>query len=289
MTSRISHSRFAPFGVEAQVDLAAPLTEADKAELRRLYEVDGLLLIRGQTLSIEQQIEFGRIFGPVLTNDQDTFYVSNVREDGLFADLELMFHQDIAYVPAPFLSGCLHAVEVTEGVSPTRYASGFRAYEQMPDALRRRIADLKALFARPRKEDQPMRLTDSWSGDNAAIHALVQHQAGTGRPYLFVNIQQAALVAGLSQADSDALLQEIYGYLYAPENVYEHKWRTGDVVLWDNRAYNHARAPVTSGVRTLHRVTVAHLGYNQQYPADAPWYVDLQDGKCNHEALTAAE
>jgi taurine dioxygenase len=288
MTTRVSHRRFAPFGVEAEVDLARPLSEADKAELRRLYEIDGLLLIRGQTLSLEAQLDYARIFGPVLTGEQDTFYVSNVREDGLFADLELMFHQDIAYVPAPFLAGCLHAVEVTEGVSPTRYASGFRAYEQMPENLRRRLEGRNAIFARPRHEDRPMRLTDSWSGDNCAIHALVQRQPGTGRPYLFVNMQQTGLVIGLSQAESDALLEEVYGYLYAPENVYEHVWRTGDVVLWDNRAYNHARGPVTSGVRTLHRVTVGHLGYNQQYPADAPWYADLQEGKMNSEAPAAA-
>jgi taurine dioxygenase len=193
-----------------------------------------------------------------------------------------LWHQDIAYVPEPFMSGCLFAVEVTEGVSPTRYASGFRAYDQLPHKLKARIEGMKAVFARPRAPEQPMRLADSWSGDNCAIHALVQRQRGTGRPYLFLNIQQAGLLIGLSEVDSDALREELCSYLYAPENVYDHRWRNGDLVLWDNRAFNHARDKVSTGVRTLRRVTVARLGYDQQYPADLPWLVDLQDGKHNH-------
>jgi taurine dioxygenase len=284
----ITHSRIAPFGTEAQLDLSRGLSEADKAELRRLYELDGLLLVRGLELSMDQQMELCRTFGPVITGEQDKFYVSNVREDGLFADLELMFHQDIAYVPEPFLAGCLHAVQVTEDASPTRYASGFRAYERLPQKLRQRIDGMKAVFARPRYEDRPMRLTDSRSGDNCAIHDIVQRQAGTGRPYLFLNVQQTALVVGMAPAESDALLEELFGHFYEPENVYEHQWRTGDLVLWDNRAFNHGRAKVTSGVRTLQRVTVARLGYDQQYPADLPWLVDLQDGRMNHDTPAAA-
>jgi taurine dioxygenase len=277
MASRISHKRIEPFGIEAQVDLSRGLTDEDKDELRRLYALDGLLLIRDLRLSMEDQLELCSIFGPVLRGEHDRYLVSNVADDGLLGDMELIFHHDIAYVPAPFLGGSLHALEVSEGVSPTKYASGFLAYEHIPQKLRERIEGLNAVFVRPRDETRRNKLTDSLPGDNCAVHAVVQRQKGTGRPYLFVNEQMTACLIGVPEAESDALIEEILACTYAEDNVYEHKWKNGDIVIWDNLALQHARAPVTGGVRTLQRVTIARLSYDAQYPADAAWFTGLQE------------
>jgi taurine dioxygenase len=278
----------APFGLEVSLPAGARLEETEKETLRQLYRRDGLILIRGLELSAEAQADFCRIFGPVPPDAHDIYLISNARPDGIFADLELRFHHDIPYVPAPFLAGCLHAVEVTPGVSPTRYACGFRAYERLPQKLRDRIEGLMAISVRPRVEDRRCRLTDAWPGDNCAIHALVGRQAGTGRPYLFANDYSTALVCGLSERESGELLEELFAYLYTPDNIYEHPWTTGDTVLWDNLALQHARAKVKGGVRTLRRVSVALLGYDQQYPADSAWYNDLQDGRINSAELASA-
>jgi taurine dioxygenase len=277
----------APFGLEASVGSPTQLSEADKDLLRQAYRRDGLLLLRGLALSAEQQAEFCRIFGPVPRDQHDIYLVSNVRPDGILADLELRFHHDIPFVPAPFLAGCLHAVEVSPGVSPTRFASGLRAYERLPQRLCDRIEGLNAVFVRPRVEDRRCRLTDSLPGDNCAVQALVQRQAGTGRPFVFANCHSTALICGLSEAESEELLEELFSCLYAPDNIYEHAWATGDLVLWDNLALQHARAKVAGGVRTLRRVSVAVLGYDQQYPADSAWYGDLQEGRINSAGLAA--
>ena len=277
MASRISHKRIEPFGVEAQFDLAQGLTEEDKEELRRLYALDGLLLIRGLKLSMEDQLELCSIFGPVLRGEHDRYLVSNVADDGLLGDMELIFHHDIPYVPAPFLAGSLHALEVSEGVSGTKFASGLRAYERLPQELRDRIDGMNAVFARPRDESRRTKLTDSRPGDNCAVHAVVQRQKETGRPYVFVNSQSTACLIGVADAESDALIDELFSSLYAEDNVYEHKWRNGDIVIWDNLALQHARGPITGGVRTLQRVTIARLSYDAQYPADAAWFADLQE------------
>jgi alpha-ketoglutarate-dependent taurine dioxygenase len=271
----------APFGLEVTLDPRKVLTEAEKDTLVELYRRDGLLLVRGGELSADEQITFCRNFGPVPLDQHDVYFVSNAREDGILTDLELLFHHDIPYVPAPFLAGCLHAIEVTPGVSATRYANGFAAYERLPQKLRERIADMKAVFVRPRVEDRRCRLTDSWSGDNCAVHAIVQRQEGTGRPYIFANAHSTALICGLAESDSNALLEELASYLYAPGNVYAHEWTNGDTVIWDNLAHQHARAKVTSGVRTLRRASVTVLAYDQQYPADSAWFADLQEGRMN--------
>lgn len=278
----------APFGIEVEVDPGAELGEDQRAALRELYQRDGLILLRGgRLLSTDAQVEFCRIFGPVPRDQHDVYLVSNAEREGILADLELLFHHDITYVPAPFLAGCLHALDVTPGVSATRYASGFLAYERVPQALRERIDGLKAVFVRPRVEDRRCRLTDAWPGDNCAVHALVGRQARTGRPYIFANSHHTALVCGLSEQDSDELLEELFSYLYAKDGIYEHAWTNGDLVLWDNLALQHARAKVTGGVRTLQRVSVAVFGYDQQYPADAAWYGDLQEGRINASDLVA--
>lgn len=279
----------APFGIEVEVAPDSEFGEDQRAALRDLYRRDGLIFLRtGKLLSKEEQADFCRIFGPVPHEQHDVYLVSNTEREGILADLELRFHHDITYVPAPFLAGCLHAIDVSSGVSPTRYASGFLAYERMPQALRDRIDGQKAVFVRPRVEDRRCRLTDAWSGDNCAVHALVQRQEGTGRPYVFANSHHTALICGMSEDDSDDLLEELFTYLYAPDAVYEHTWTNGDLVLWDNLALQHARAKVTGGVRTLQRVSVSVFGYEQQYPADAAWYGDLQEGRINAADLISS-
>jgi taurine dioxygenase len=157
----------------------------------------------------------------------------------------------------------------------------------MPQRLRDRIAGLKAVFMRPRVEDRRSRLVDAWSGDNCAIHALVQRQQGTGRPYVFANAHHTALVCGLSESDSNDLLEELFTHLYVEDAIYEHSWTNGDMVFWDNLSLQHARAKVTGGVRTLQRVSVSVFGYEQQYPADSGWYADLQDGRINADDVVA--
>ena len=72
-----------------------------------------------------------------------------------------------------------------------------------------------------------------------------------------------------SEEESDALLAELFSYLYADDAVYEHSWQADDLVVWDNLALQHARGAVGEGARTLQRVTCTRLTYLEQYPADS--------------------
>lgn len=268
-----------PFGIEVQLDLNAPLSDAEREALKRLYMKDGLLLFRGQDLSMDQQIDACSIFGPVLRNSRENYLVSNVHEEGLLGNRELLFHNDVPYVPAPYLGGSLHALEVDEGVSSTRYASGFRAWERLPLDLRRRVEDLNALHIKGRSIGKRTRMTDLRPGDNCAVHALIGRQEETARPYIFACVEMTGLLLGPSEDEGEALLQQLFEYLYAPEEVYEHRWRVGDIVIWDNLAIQHARSGITSGRRTLQRVTIAEHGYWDQYPVDLPTYDALHEVK----------
>jgi taurine dioxygenase len=268
MGERFSHAPLAPFGVEVRIDLSGPLPPADQDELRRLYARDGLLVFRDLQLSMEEQIELCRVFGPVLDSPYENYYVSNARQDGHLGVMELQWHNDVPYLPKPYLAAALHAVEVTPGASSTRFASGIRAYERLPQTLRDRIAGLNALQVKQRYSDRTNRLTDLQPGDLCTVHPVVGRQEEAGRPYLFVNQNMTALVIGLSAEASDELLQELYSALYVRDDVYEHAWRPGDLVLWDNLAVQHARGRVSADTRTLQRVSITELSYAQQYAAD---------------------
>ena len=269
----------APFGLDVKADLSGAFSEAEKQALRELYRRDGLLLFRGQSLSMDRQLDASEIFGPVMRGSIENYLVSNVEEDGLLGDGELLFHSDVPFVPAPYIGGSLQALEVDEGVSATRFASAFRAWEQLPPELQRRIDGMNVLHVRGRELGRRTRLTDSQPGDNCAVHALVGHQEGTGRPYIFACLDMAALAIGLSEPDSDALLEELFSHLYAPGNIYDHHWTRGDLIVWNNRAIQHARSPIASGRRTLQRVVIAEYGYWDQCPVDLPTFEDLKRAK----------
>jgi len=267
----------ASFGIEVEADLTANFSEAERAALIDLYRRDGLLLFRNQQLSMAQQVDACGIFGPVRHDSVENYLVSNVEKDGLLGTRELLFHNDVPYVPAPYLAGALHALEVDDGVSATRFASGFRAWQGLPADLRDEVAGLNALHVRGRAFTRRTLLTDSQPTDNCAVHAVMGRQDDTGRPYLFVNCDMTACLIGKSEADSDALLERLFAVYYQPDNIYEHRWQQGDIVIWDNLALQHARSEITGGCRTLQRVTMAKFAYWEQYPVDLQVFEELQE------------
>lgn len=284
MDAGLKHLALSPFGVEVELDATRPLSLEHKEALRSLFRRDGLIVFRSLNLDMQEQIEFCRIFGPVLDSPYENFYVSNARQDGHLGVLELQWHNDVPYLPRPYMAAALHAIDVAPGATSTKFASGLRAFERLPESLRARIGELNGLQVKQRFSDRSNRLVDLQPGDLCTVHPVVAKQAETARPYVFVNENMTALIIGLSPEDSDALLQELFGFLYVQEDVYEHAWRPGDLVIWDNMAVQHARGRTSGDKRTLQRVTITDLGYAQQYAAD----LSIRDAYGNQELLTPA-
>lgn len=258
-----------PFGTEVRSGDWRLSGGAERAELLRLFVADGLLVLRGLSLTMSEQQAFCRTFGPIPDSPYENFYVSNQRADGFLGNKELQWHNDVPYLPSPYLVGALHAVDVDPDATSTKFVSGMQAYESLPQSLKERAAGLKALHVRQRTSERRNRLEDLQAGDLCTVHPVVRRQDGTGRPYLFVNENMTACIIGIPDAESDALLAELFSFLYADEAVYEHKWQAGDLVVWDNLAVQHARGAVGEGARTLQRVTCTRHTYLEQYPADS--------------------
>ena len=155
--------------------------------------------------------------------------------------------------------------------------SGQFRFERLPGKLRDRVANLNALHVKQKVFDRRNRLTDLEPGDVCAVHAVVRQQRNTGCPYLFVSEDLTDCIIGLSPEESDALLAELFSWLYAEGETYEHRWDLGDIVIWDNETVQHARGEITESVRTLQRVSIAEWGYAQMYPTDLGIYSDQYD------------
>jgi taurine dioxygenase len=267
MVATVAHKPLTPFGVEVDLDLSQPVDETTIDALKALYARHHLLVFRNQTLTHPRQVEIMSNFGPLLLTKQDGVgYISNQPGKGGLGSTELAFHSDLAFSPEPFLGISLHAVDVENERSSTKYVDSCIAYATLPEATKARLEGLSALhvfsvdIAGHNGEDVP-------EGLPRHVKPLVMPHPKTGEPILYMNFSQTARLVELEPAESSALLTELFEHLYQPASIYEHRWRMGDFVIWDNLATQHARGDVSDvGKRTLQRSVVATKGFFEQHP-----------------------
>lgn len=246
----------APFGIELDCDLSAPHAPARAQRLAALLAHGGYLLARGQALTMEQQTALMEPIGPIIRRPQENGYISTDAE-AASSRTELSFHADAAYTDAPFAAISLHAVDVVDDASGTRFVSAERGYATLPDALRGRLDAASAEMISPMLEGVGVRACDARDPEatQRAEFPAVRVNPRTGRPCIGVSEMHTARLTDMDWDASRVLLGEIYDHLYAPENAVEHRWRRGDIVLWDNLTLQHARASLQgAGRRVLQRV-----------------------------------
>jgi taurine dioxygenase len=274
----IAVAKLGPFGVEIDgVDASGPVDAQVQEELRSLLRQHRLLVLHRQHLSLEVQTRFMSIFGPVQPPASDRpgsqDYVSKDPVYGAhLTDIALPWHSDMSYCPVPEMANSLFAIDVSNGETSTRFASGIRALARLRQATRARIENLKVehryslsieLQARkfgtpwtPRHPDQP-----------ATIHPVIFPSRYSGEPSLYVTHQHTHYIQGIPVDESDSLLAELFDTLYAPTNIHEHWWHNGDLVIWDNVALQHARPDQTHVPRrTLQRVMILEKTQLEQIP-----------------------
>lgn len=246
----------APFGVEIDCDLAEPVTAERTRLLAALLARGGYLLARGQELTMEQQTALMEPIGPIIRRPQENGYIST-DVGAPSSRTELSFHADAAYTDAPFAAISLHAVDVVDEASGTRFVNAEHAYASLPGRLRARLDAACAEMISPTLEGVGVRACDARDPEatQRAKFPAVRLNPRTGRPCIGVSEMHTARLSGMEWEDSHALLGQIYDHLYAAHNATEHRWRRGDIVLWDNLTLQHARGSLEgAGRRVLQRV-----------------------------------
>jgi len=229
----------------------------------------------GQELDANQQKDFARNFGPIAERardvrtrpegsdyDSNIMLVSNVRDEkgqpiGSLPDGEMWFHHDTSYVPEPQKGTFLYGIDIPSTGGNTLFASMYAAYENVPAALKRRLAGRKVLHVYDYTLTQRLDPDGDLSRVKHHWQPLFVHNPESGRVALYANRLMAARIEGLDRAESDAVLEELFAIAEDRSIVYEHVWTPGDLVMWDNRCSTHARTdfPATER-RLLRRCTV---------------------------------
>ena len=264
----------APLGAEINgLDLTKMLsTDTVDAVLQAWYD-NQVLVFRDQELTPQQLVDFtaqlgepGRPRMPSQTVRDiipdlppEIMIVSNVRVDGkplgLAHDGEMWFHSDMCYAEIPHTATLLYAVDLPSEGGNTMFADMYAAYDNLKPATRDRLEGSKALQVHDYKRtERPGVDLDLSKIGNFAHPVFVTHPE-TKKKALYVNRLMTARIEGFDRQESDALLEELFAVGEDPAIIYEHVWRPGDLVMWDNRCITHARTDFPHEERRLLRRT----------------------------------
>jgi taurine dioxygenase len=250
------------------VDLREPIDDALKRKFLDTWHQHLVILLRNQTLDEDTQVRFAETFGPPSKVTSGRSYsvkhpavmlISNIREDGkpigALPDGEMHFHTDQCHREIPAKATMLYALEIPSRGGNTLFANAYTAYETLPEDIKRRIASRRALNAYD--TDTTTRSASYEGAGSSYWHPVVRTHPDTGRKALYVNRLMTREIEGLSREESEALLQRLFDHQEQPKFVYEHVWRPGDILMWDNRCTLHARTDFSAGERRLlRRVTI---------------------------------
>jgi taurine dioxygenase len=180
---------------------------------------------------------------------------------GSLGDGEAVWHTDMSYLEVPPKASILYSLEVPLVGGNTSFCTMYGIYEALPQMLKDRIVGLNIKHDGTYNSGGYLRQgvtpTDDPRTSPGAVHPLVCTHPDTGCRMLYLGRRRNAYLMGLELAESEALLDELWTFVDRPEFAWEHVWRAGDLVLWDNRCTMHRRdAFDPSSRRVMHRTQV---------------------------------
>lgn len=275
-------------GAEVQgVDLSQRVTPEIFAQIENALHTYGVIFFRDQHLAPEQQERFSLLFGeletPVLEQYtvpgfRNVLILSNVQRDGVnvgLVDAGQFWHSDSTYRPMPARCSLLHALEIPEEdgepLGDTFFVRTDLAYDRLSDEVREQLKSLKAIhsFSHPyakhydKSPEEGGGKRDKLTDEQRqlvpdSIHPVIRTHPWTGRKCLYVNEGLTAGFVGMETEAGEKLLRGLCDLCTPEDAIYRHKWRVGDVLIWDNCMTQHR---ATGGYewprhrRYLHRTT----------------------------------
>jgi alpha-ketoglutarate-dependent taurine dioxygenase len=258
------------------VNLARPLDDSTFADIEAAFDAHGVIVVRDQNITPAQQLAFALRFGDIEVNYNSSTYglpdhpeiylISNVTKDGKPIGSRRAgenWHSDMIYSAKPPRATMLYALEVPElhglTLGDTAFANAAAAWDGLPETMKRHIDGMLGIFDfTGRKRSTPP--------DEATIaryppvqHPIVRSHPRTGRKCLYINRDDCTGITGLPVEEAGALIIALSDHVVRPEFLYRHRWRKGDLVMWDNCTVQH-KAILDYDLpqrRLLHRLTIA--------------------------------
>jgi taurine dioxygenase len=259
------------------VDLSRPLDPETVRQIMDTWHQHTVLVFRDQNLSEDDQRRFASYFGPVakrvppragaagadtlLDWDDMLLVTDNVdatgKPMGALGHGEMWFHSDKCYHRRPHRASFLYGIEIPTEGGHTRFSSSYAAYERLPADVKKRLDGAMVMQGHQYTTGRRIDLTVDIETMHHYRQPIIVTNPGSGRKGLYVTSQNTMWIEGMDRAESEALLTTMFDIAEDPAIIYEHVWRVGDLVVWDNLACLHARTDWPSDQRrTLRRCTI---------------------------------
>ena len=244
---------------------------ATKADIHKAWLKHGVLLFRSQRFSHGSLVEFSCQFGGLERNPASEKYesgagllpevwiISNVVENGepigALGAGEAEWHTDMSYIAEPPMGSILYAWEVPDQGGNTWFLDMRAAYESLTDAQRRALEDRRANHSASLTSVGDLRKGATAPTDvtkePGAKHPIVRTHPETGTKALYLGRRSLAYIEGLKVAKSEKLLDRLWEHCTQSQFMFEHTWRAGDLIMWDNRCVMHRRDPFDPKARRI--------------------------------------
>ncbi|MFP8903123.1 TauD/TfdA dioxygenase family protein [Streptomyces atacamensis] len=278
------------FGARVGTDLARVTGAAAARALTDALHRHRVLVLPGQHLNHADLLAAAALFGAVDTATDRRYtvpgfpgltIVSNIHQDGTpigiyDGDQEEEWHADNSFKPELTAATLLYSVITPGEGGETRFADATRAYADLPAGLRARVDGLSAVHSvqhlAARQADAADGRSSTQAGTLAQLpevtHPLAPVHPVTGVRALLLGSMVIPRIEGLPEADGQTLLADLLAHTTGPEYLYTHRWKQGDLVVWDNLAVLHTASPCDSSrhPRLLVRAAVRQQAHRSGTP-----------------------
>ena len=263
------------------IDLRDPLDAAAVKAIEEAFHDHVVVVFRGQDITEDEQMAFANAFGglgdrkrspngstPGGSYDTPFMFVTNILDEktgepiGAFGDGEMWFHHDTSYYEKPHKATLLYSITLPSSGGNTCFANMYKAYDNVPDDLKAKLDGRKVLQIHDYKRRERI---DIYNSDISSMlqyeqPIFVTHPA-TRRKALYISRLMSAKIEGLAPDENENILNQLFDISEDPSVVFEHVWKKGDLVMWDNYASIHMRRDFPRDEpRLMRRLTLAGYG-----------------------------
>lgn len=262
------------------LDVRRQFNDEAFAIVEKAFHDHMVIAIRDQSLSAEDQKAFSRRFGPLEVQANSTYAVpghpevliiSNDLVDGKpvgLIDAGDHWHTDSQSRAIPSRATILHAIRNPSQGGDTFFANMYAAYDSLSDDVKRRISGLHGVNASSKLKNPRVVVSQrrpdaddfyaSRLGKPDVLHPIVRVHPVTKRKALYLSPRFTIAIAELPDEEGQPLLDMLFDQQMRPKYRYDHKWRDGDLVMWDNRCLMHCASGgyTYPDVRRMHRTVI---------------------------------
>lgn len=255
------------------IDLSAPVTDEQWADIHDAWVVHGVLIFRDQDLPPEMHVDFSGRFGPLIKHPVSRFGLSGFPEVTILSNVVdkdgekigadragMVWHSDMSFFAEPSMGSLLYGVECPPTGADTEFTSTYAAYATLSEARKKQLAELEGVhdyawhYANYLSHRKP--LTDEEKAKAPTVtHPALRTHPVTGWHTTYLSEGLTAGIKGMDEDEGRKLVIEISEHAAQPAFVYRHKWRPGDLVFWDNRSTMHRATEFDNAHRRVMRRT----------------------------------